>query len=198
MEFKDSLKKLWEFLKADTWQSWLVSLVLLVVFIRFIFFPVLSLATGTPLPLVIVESCSMYHSGNFDEFWNQQGAWYESRGITKQQFADFPFKNGLNKGDIIIVLGRTEVSLGDVIIFNAGSKYPLIHRVVDLEPLGTKGDHNFDQITAPTNSAGIDETNISPGNVVGEAKVKIIPLLGWIKLIWYEPFKSPQERGFCK
>lgn len=198
MKIKENLIKFWKFLKADTWQSWLVSMVLLIILIKFIIFPLASAITGTPLPLVIVESCSMYHSQNFESWWDAQGGWYEQKGITKEQFQQFSMKNGLNKGDILLVLGRTEPKLGDIIIFNAGSKYPLIHRVVSEYPLETKGDHNSDQLRPSNNRVGIDETKINPEEVLGEAKVKVIPLLGWIKLIWYEPFKSSEERGFCK
>ena len=200
MNIKESLKKFWNFLKADTWQSWIVSLILLIVFVKFIFFPIMSLLTGTPLPLVIVESCSMYHSSDFENFWAQQGAWYEAHGITKEQFQQFPFKNGLNKGDILFVLGRTNISKGDVIIFNAGSAHPLIHRIVAENPesLATKGDHNSDQLKPENNLYKLDETKIDPNNIVGEAKLKVLPLLGWVKLIFFEPFRSPSERGFCK
>lgn len=195
MAIKEQIKKFWNFLKADTWQSWIVSIILLVIIIRFIFFPLMSLVTGTSLPLVIVESCSMYHPSDFDAFWTQQGAWYESKGITKEQFQKFPFKNGLNKGDILLLLGRTEKKIGDIIVFNAGSQYPLIHRIISDNPTATKGDNNSDQIK---NQGAIDETNIPSGDIIGEAKVKVIPLLGWIKLIWFEPFKDASQRGFCK
>jgi len=198
MQIKEYIKKFWAFLKEDTWQSWIVSLILIVIFIKVILFPMLSLLTGTPLPLVIVESCSMYHSTNFDDWWNKNGAWYESNGIEKSEFEKFPLKNGLNKGDILIVIGKTNVGLGDIIIFEAGSKFPLIHRVVSLEPIGTKGDNNIDQLRRTNNLADLDETSIQKSQIIGEAKFKILPLLGWIKLIWFEPFKSSKERGFCK
>lgn len=198
MNLKNSIKNFWKFLKQDTWQSWIVSIILLVIIVKFIFFPTLAFVTGTPLPLVIVESCSMYHNSNFNNWWNSNGAWYESHGITKEEFESFPLKNGLNKGDIIFVLGRTEKKMGDIIIFQAGSRYPLIHRMINEVPLGTKGDNNPSQIKSTNNDLGIDETNIPKENVLGEAKVKVIPLLGWVKLIWFEPFKDPTSRGFCK
>lgn len=199
MSLKDSFKKFWQFLKADTWQSWIVSVILLIVIVKFIFFPALSFVTGTPLPLVIVESCSMYHeTSNFENWWAGNGGWYESHGITKEEFQKFPLKNGLNKGDILLVLGRTEKKIGDIIIFQAGSKYPLIHRTINEVPLGTKGDNNPTQINSNNNNLGIDETNIKKENVIGEAKLKVIPLLGWVKLIWFEPLKDPSSRGLCK
>jgi len=106
--------------------------------------------------------------------------------------------NGFNKGDILLVWGRTERNIGDIIIFEAGSKYPLIHRIVSEDPLATKGDHNSDQLRLGNNAYNLDETNISQSSFVGEAKFKIVPLLGWAKLIWFEPFKPKSERGFCK
>jgi len=198
MSVKEKLKKFWAFLKKDTWQSWLVSLILLIVIIKFIFFPALSLVTGTSLPLVIVESCSMYHSSDFNNFWDSNGAWYETRELSKSQFESFPLKNGLNKGDILLILGRTNVSLGDIIVFEDGSQYPLIHRVVSQIPLGTKGDHNNAQLNGNNNALSLDETKIKQSQIIGEAKVKVIPLLGWVKLIWFEPFKPKDSRGFCE
>ena len=66
---KKKLKKLWKdiwFLlwKDDSLKGWLLSVLVIFIFIKFIFFPTLSLVTGTVLPLAIVESCSMYHQGN--------------------------------------------------------------------------------------------------------------------------------------
>lgn len=183
------LKRFWNFLKKDTWQSWLVSLVLVFVFIKFIFFPVLSFAFDTRLPLVVVESCSMYHEAGFDYWWDQNSAWYESNKITKEQFEKYPFKNGINKGDIVIVTGRGDYDVGDVIIFDSSYAYPLIHRLVDGSPLGTKGDHNGAQLP--------EEREIQRSTVLGHAVLRI-PALGWIKLIFFEGFKEKEQRGFCR
>ena len=100
------LRKFWRFLKKDTWQSWIVSLILAFVFIKFLFFPFLSWTFATDLPLVVVESCSMYHQDDFDSWWKRNGVWYEEHGISFEEFEGFKFKNGLNKGDIILVSGR--------------------------------------------------------------------------------------------
>ena len=196
---KEQLKKFWEFLKKDTWQSWLVSLILIVVFIKLIFFPTLSLLTNSPLPLVVVESCSMYHETDFDSWWQSNKEWYESRGITEEQFKEFAFKSGLNKGDIIFVYNRGEVEIGDIIIFDSGlgeSIHPIIHRVISLNPTATKGDHNRQQLTGNTESRFIDETKIPQEKIIGRSVGKI-PIIGWVKLIFFEPFRAEQERGFC-
>ena len=55
------VKKFWNFLQEDSWPSFFATLVIAFVVIKFVFFPGLSFLTGSSLPLVIVESCSMYH-----------------------------------------------------------------------------------------------------------------------------------------
>ena len=200
MSIKDSLKKFWKFLNEDTWQSWIVSLVLIVVIIKFIFFPGLSFFTGTQLPLVVVESCSMYHDSSFDSWWDKNAAWYESKGIIKEDFEGYRFKNGLSKGDIIFVIGTDNPKKGDTIIFvpniESQQRTPIIHRIISSNPIGTKGDNNIDQLKLNTNSKRIDETNISQDRIIGKSIFRI-PYLGWIKLIFFEPTKPSQERGTC-
>jgi signal peptidase I len=188
--FKNKLSRFWRFLKQDTWQAWIVSLILAFIFIKFIFFPFLSFLLGTNLPLVVVESCSMYHGTDFDSWFGSNGGWYEEkRGISKEEFEDFKFKNGLNKGDIVLIYGKGNYKIGDVIVFESSYRHPLIHRIVREDEYATKGDNNANQLPA--------ELNISPDAIVGKSVAKI-PGLGWIKLIFFEKFRSPNERGFCK
>jgi signal peptidase I len=186
---KEAIKKFWEYLKKDTWDSWLVSIILVFVVIKFIFFPLLSLATGTSLPLVVVESCSMYHESSFDNWWSSNSLLYEKFNINKSTFEAYPLKNGFSKGDIILTWGYSDYKKGDIIIFKAQTKYPIIHRMMSKSPLSTKGDHNFGQLDI--------EQDIPKEDVVGKAVVRI-PLLGWLKLIFFEPFKDQSQRGFCK
>jgi len=197
----ERLKKFWNFLKQDTWQSWIVSLLILVVLIRFVFFPLLSFTTGSPLPLVVIESCSLYHESGFDDWWSSNSEWYEDKGISKAEFEEFSFKNGLNKGDIMFVWGRSDYEIGDIIIFNSNSEstapHPIIHRLVGNNPYETKGDHNSRQLMFGNNPQNIDETDIPTENIVGKTAIRI-PFVGWLKLIFFEPFRSPQDRGLCK
>ncbi len=188
---KEFLHKCWDFLKADTWQSWTVSLLLAVISIKFIFFPLLSLITGSPLPLVVIESCSMYHEADFPDWWEKNSEWYERKEITKEKFDNFPFKNGLMKGDIIVVWGKSSYNIGDIIIFNADQRYPIIHRLVSLAPLATKGDHNSDHLPDKL------EEDIPSQEVIGKAVARI-PFLGWVKLIFFDILKPEQQRGFCR
>ena len=195
------LKKFWNFLKEDTWQSWFVSLILLVILIKFIFFPLLSLTTGASLPLVVVESCSMYHSSSdFESWWDQNSPWYENNDLSSANFKKFPHTNGLNKGDIILIWGYSEYKIGDIIVFNPNQEStapnPLIHRIVHETPWETKGDNNFQQLELNNNPQNIDETNIQKEQIIGKAVVRI-PFLGWIKLVFFEPARQPQQRGFC-
>ncbi len=183
------LKRFWHFLKQDSWQSWTVSLILTFIFIKFVFFPVLSLALATPLPLVVVESCSMYHEAGFDEWWERNSLWYTNNGITKAEFSSFKLKNGLNKGDVVIVSGRGSYRHGDIIIFRANFTYPLIHRIIKDEPLSTKGDHNGGQLDA--------EIDIDKDEVLGKAVARV-PGLGWLKLVFFEGLKDREQRGFCR
>jgi signal peptidase I len=201
MNIRGALKKFWAFLKEDSWQSWVVSIILIIILVKGIFFPVLSFVTGTKLPLVIVESCSMYHhESNLDDWWLENKGWYEAKNITYEKFKTFAFKKGLNKGDIILVWGKSEYKIGDIIVFNAQATHPLIHRAVTESPLSTKGESikNKEQLRAgvPVPEQLIDETNIEKDQIVGKAVIRI-PLLGWAKLIFFEPFKPVSQRGLC-
>jgi signal peptidase I len=204
--FLGILKKIWNFLwNEDSWLSWIAFIIVAFVVIKFIFFPLISFATGTSLPIVIVESCSMYHGENFDNWWQNNGGWYEERGITKEQFQSFYLTNGFAKGDIFFVTGvkKENIQLGNVIIFTSGNQNrPIIHRIVGLDPLETKGDHNSGQLSLEmsesVNPERIDETNISQNQIIGKVAGFKIPYLGWIKLIFFEPFRNPSERGFCR
>src|SRR3989344_1352780 len=91
MKILEGVKKVWLYLKQDTWHSWLVSIILIILLIKFILFPVLSFITGTPLPLVVVESCSMYHNSGFNNWWISNSAWYENRNIEESDFLLFLF-----------------------------------------------------------------------------------------------------------
>jgi len=188
MQIGEKIKQFYAFLKKDTWQSWIISLILIVILIKFIIFPILSLITGTSLPLVVVESCSMYHQSNFNNWWQDNNAKYEKFDLTKEKFEEFSLKNGLNKGDIVFVLGKDKYKDGDIIIFTSETQYPIIHRLMKTIPYQTQGDNNPSQLPI--------ETNIQDTQIIGKATAKI-PLIGWIKLIFFEPLKPKDKRGFC-
>lgn len=196
-------KKFWFVVwKDDSLKGWIISLIFLLIIIRGVFFPILSLATGTSLPLVIVESCSMYHQGgewfsNFNNWWVMHTDKYAQKGVNKSEFLTFPFTNGLNKGDILFVTGvnPADVKIGDIIIFNAGMTAPIIHRVMSIKKVNdtyyfsTEGDNNDGQLSV--------EESINQNQLVGEPRGLVLPYVGWVKLIFFESSKPPSERGFC-
>ena len=183
---ENAFKKFWRFLKKDSWDSFIVTLILAFLIIKFVFFPLLSFITGCPLPLVIVESCSMYHSDGWEKIF--ESPIYEEYGLTIEDAKKWNFRYGINKGDVVFVVGAKNLKVGDVIVFNGGQKNPIIHRVISLDPLTTKGDHNKGLLSI--------EKNIKKEDIIGKAVFRI-PLIGWIKLIFFEMFKPSYERGFC-
>ena len=195
-KFKKFLKKFWEIVwKDDSFKGWLISLIFIFIVIKFIFFPILNLATGTTLPLAIVESCSMYHSGNifsnFDNWWERHELKYSNFNIDKTEFQDFTLKRGFSKGDIIFIIRAKpeKLKVGDIIIFNSNQKNPIIHRVIKITEengkyiFSTIGDNNNGQLSV--------ETNISEDQLVGKAVMNIFPSVGWAKLVFYEHTRAP-------
>lgn len=201
-KFERFFKKFWKIVwKDDSIKGWLISLVFIFVVIKLIFFPLLNLATGTELPMAIVESCSMYHTGNvfsnFNNWWDRHDSKYGNVGINESEFRSFNFKRGFSKGDILfIVKAKPEkIEIGDVIIFNAGEKNPIIHRVMSIKQIdgkyifSTMGDNNDGQLTV--------EKSINAEQIVGRAVFRIVPSVGWAKLVFYEHTRIQSERGFC-
>jgi signal peptidase I len=200
---KSYWKKFWYLLwRDDSFKGWLFSVIFLFIFIKFIFFPVLGFVTGTSLPLAIVESCSMYHKGNLfsdsDAWWDSHEGKYSEFTINELDFNGFPFKNGFNKGDILFVIGANPEKLeeGDVIIFDASQRNPVIHRIIDIKEengqriFATIGDNNKGQL--------VFEKEILSNQLVGKAVLKAIPYAGWVKLVFYDWQKPAAEKGFCE
>jgi signal peptidase I len=122
---------------------------------------------------------------NFDTFWSICGKWYTDRNITHDEFKTFPFTNGFNKGDIMVLYGAKlkDIKVGDIIVFKSTLRSdPIIHRVVKITVdssgnyhFTTKGDHNSESLSA--------ELDTTQNNYIAKAVVDV-PYLGWIK-IWF-------------
>lgn len=209
---KSTWKKIWDFLwHSNSVWSWIIDLILIFLIVKFVIFPVFSLCLGAPLPFVIIESGSLEHkiisydknidphicglsfekpedlSRNFSRYWQFCGSWYEEHNISKEEFENWPYMNGMNKGDIIVVKGLRDYNYkkGDIIIFRRPEQEhttPIIHRIVDIKQadgviFSTKGDHNFEQWGY--------ELEIHKEQIAGKAIARI-PKLGWIKLFFVE------------
>ncbi len=208
MSFKENLKKYWSKFWFIVWKDnsvkgWLISIIFLFVVIKFIFFPILNLVTGTSLPLAIVESCSMYHKGNlfsdFDAWWNRHDEKYLDFNININDFENYKFKNGFNKGDILFIVGTDlgKIKKGDIIIFDAGKQNPLIHRVVDIETDLETSEKSFSTIGDNNNGQLSVEKDIKENQIIGRAVFKLVPYIGWVKLIFFEANRVSNEKGFC-
>lgn len=202
-DIKEFLKKFWFIVwKDDSLKGWIISIIFLFIVIKFIFFPALNLVTGSSLPLAIVESCSMYHQGNifsdFDNWWERHESKYSNLEINKLDFREFKLKRGFNKGDILFIVGKKpeKLEVGDIIVFNAEQKNPVIHRIINIEyeneeyTFSTFGDNNNGQLSF--------EKSITSEEIVGKAVFRVVPYLGWGKLIFFEGKRPASERGFCE
>ena len=199
-KFKNFLKKAWHFLwEEDSLLSLLANIAVAFILIKFIVYPGLGLILGTNYPVVAVVSGSMEHDGSFDEWWQSkaycngictQEQWYLQDNITKETFREYLFKNGFNKGDIMVLKGikPKNIKRGDVIVFQKQSnKEPIIHRVIRIAEIDegsvfeTKGDHN-------QGSGDIDK-DIRESDLIGKAVFKI-PFLGWVKIVFTEAVQA--------
>ena len=200
-------KRFWRFIWYDEsgW-SWLANLIVAFLVIRFLIYPGLGLILGTDYPIVAVVSESMEHGlhesvlcgksfselkESHDTYWQACGRWYEERGITNTEFKKFPFPNGFNKGDVIILWRAhpENLQIGDVLIFQGTRPQPIIHRIVDINTKNnqpvyqTKGDHNQDSI-----EGDFGELEISQNRIFGQGILRI-PYLGWLKILFVDAVK---------
>ncbi len=189
--YKDHLSwygKVWHFLAhEDSWPSFFVDAILIILIGKFLVLPGIGLALGTDYPLVAVVSSSMDHQGiDFDGWWEASGRWYEEHNITKDEFKEFYKPNGFKKGDAFVVKGITadQIKIGDVIVYSIPEKRePIIHRVVWInkdETFATKGDANYAQFHF--------ENSVKMDQIEGKT-VAWIPKFGWIKA-GYEDLKN--------
>ena len=123
-----------------------------------------------------VISNSMKHQ---DESWRE---YFEERGYDPSQF---PIQGGFERGDMLIIQGVgsvTEITVGEVIVFDTGQPTPLVHRVVDIRNengevrLTTKGDANRGILSM--------EGSIKPEQIMCKV-IFVIPKIGYLSL-WFQ------------
>lgn len=153
--------------------SWIGSVILGVVF-AFLFYQFLGIALGTELPVVAVVSASMQHD-NADVTYYQ---WLQNKyGYNRSYVNSWPITGGFAIGDMPIVQRSNNYQVGDVIVYDAGQKAPIIHRVVAINADGTyqtKGDNNRDQLPY--------ELSVRKEQIYGKV-IFIVPKLGYVKVL---------------
>ncbi|HDN81687.1 MAG TPA: signal peptidase I [Methanomicrobia archaeon] len=153
--------------------------------IYFAFKYILVLVLGANPPFAVVVSGSMQHSEDFDSWWSYNYNEYEVYGIDKENFSNFPSKNGFSRGDIVIIKKEENIEIGDVIVFKTPSlSVPVVHRVVRIKGESkryylTKGDNNAFPDTYYWGKEGTPEDK-----VIGRV-ILVIPKIGypsiWLK-----------------
>ena len=69
---KNKLRQFWNFIwHDDSLLSLVLSAVLIIIFGKFILFPILGALFGTSLPIVAVVSNSMEHNVDFETWWSE-------------------------------------------------------------------------------------------------------------------------------
>ena len=168
-----NLKKIWNFYwKDNSLLSYIFFIIVTYVAFKFILFPSFLFITGLS-DIVAIMSNSMEHSG-FEEYYYYD--YFNSNNFTNDQVNEFSHSNGLYVGDVILVKPNDSYEIGDVVVF-LSPLYPdkLVHRIVSLDPLMTKGDNN------PV-SYEFDK-NIT--HIIGEAVFRI-PLIGLPRFWLYQ------------
>lgn len=215
---KDIIKSYIHYIfKGDDFISHLLFFIVLFVGFKFLLIPLIGfiLNTSYPMTAIVSESmeqdldsrvCGKVPSKNAT-YWQTCGAYYKKNfNITQDEFNSFPYRNGMNRGDVIIVYGKSPSSIneGDIILFKGQDKIqlpngevesrfylnygPIIHRVVDIKRQNetlyytTKGDNNMQTVKY--------EKNIPQEDVIGVAVFRI-PYLGIINYFAYEYVIGP-------
>lgn len=196
MEIKKTLSKIWDFIwNSNSIWSWIVCIILAFLLIKFLVYPGIGLVMGTSSPIVAVVSSSMEHNGDFDTWWDSiakcsdsyctQKNFYAEYNLTKEQFYNFRFRNGFNKGDLMFLAGSSgeNINIGDIVVFESYAGDPIIHRVIKKWNqegkyyFQTKGDANAISIY----SAWLNELSVPEDKILGKVYFRL-PLLGWVKI----------------
>ena len=183
MDIKKSLKRVYKFLwEDDSPQSYIAFIIISYILLKFVVYPGFLFVMGWQ-DVVSVLSESMIHTGPIETTYY---SWLSEREIN---YSSFPFPNGLNPGDAVVVVPSLveNIVVGDVIVY-VPFKYTnssIIHRVIYKEKIGeeyyltTKGDANP--------GVGLFEINITQSNLIGKA-VMAVPFLGYPRAILHNFF----------
>ncbi len=199
-------KYLYYILYDDSIFAHLLYFVLAFIVIKFLLFPTLGFFLQNDYPVVAIVSGSMQHkvvdslicdkqvsvedsSLDIDQWWNFCGDYYDEFNISKDDFKEFKYSNGLNIGDVMVLYGKSidDIEVGETLVFYPDSSCPgfppgpVIHRLVEISKTNettfftTKGDFN-------PRVWECMERSISQDRVIGVAVARI-PYLGYLK-VW--------------
>lgn len=157
--------------------DFIIEIILVYILIVFLIIPGLGWMLGVEQPIGAIVSGSMEHDGNFTNWWEQHDDMYKVWNISEKQFKSFPYKNGLNIGDLVIFKAAKDIEIGDIILVKDFEDVPILHRVVSTEPLDTLGDANFGQL-------GDSERSITPERIMGKIAFRM-PYIGYVRY-WVE------------
>lgn len=162
------IKKIINFIKYILFGEDILSFILFAIFIAII---ILSIRFFYPYLFSVDVTASMQHD-NFDF------STYIPYNITERDFQNFPFNQGINVGDILIVIPSDNLHVGDVILYKSIiSDHMILHRLVDIYKNDSKiyycakGDNN------PAPLYYEKECELTKDRIYGKAVFRI-PLLG--------------------
>ena len=214
--YSNKIKKFWRWTWDDkSFSSYISAIILSIIIIQFLIFPTLGFFLKNDFPIVTIVSGSMEHkivggkicdkknlgedrNLDFNLWWDYCGEYYEENfNLTKEKFLEFPNKNGLDIGEVLIIYKKKneDINVGDNLVFISKDEYffenfgPVIHRVILKEKIDgkfyftTKGDHNsisqknFEDNIGDKNVIGVSILEIP---YLGLPKYYLSKILGWI------------------
>ncbi|MFP4402170.1 MAG: signal peptidase I [Candidatus Nanoarchaeia archaeon] len=218
LSYKDRAKSYINYIfKGDDLLSHVLFFVVLFILFKFILLPSIGFVLNTSYPMTAIVSESMEQDLNdrvcgkvpssSATYWQTCGTLYEQEfNISGEEFELFPYSDGMNRGDVIIVYGKdpSNINVGDIVLFKGQDKVqlpngeeesrfyldygPIIHRVVekkfenDTYYFTTKGDNNPQVISY--------EKNIPQEDIIGVAVIRV-PYLGLINYWAYQYVIGP-------
>jgi signal peptidase I len=171
-------QKIWHFLwNEESVISYVVFIAVAFIVLKFLVFPAVLMVTGYS-DIAAVVSESMYHGGSQINY--SFNDWLEFNGYNMSKVSEWPFQDGLNVGDVILVkkVPAEQIKTGDIVLFYA-PQGQIIHRVIKTRQVDnstfytTKGDANVASLTV--------EKDIPYNEIKGKLIAKV-PYLGYPKV----------------
>ncbi len=169
---KKFLKKFWKFYwEDDSIISYIFFIIVTYIFLKYIALPAFLFVFGLS-DVVSVMTTSMVHGSNTEKYFYD---YYKDLNFSRNEINDFPFSKGLYEGDALIIKEYDDFEVGDVIVFYSEDlNRKIIHRVIDTNPLTTKGDNNRESYPFDKNVT----------NIIGRPIIKI-PYIGYPRWLLY-------------